>query len=181
MFDRLAARWPPMIMNVSARTRRCLIGVAIVTSLLVIGVHHSIHPAAPRSGLLGCASLSSRNQVTAGDYPKIRVQFARSRWPDLRTAGTAYIDLAVHLQKAQGTDGYQAVWLYQRLSAACARHGRPLSATSSQSAPRTASALHQGAGPRPRLMTPRAAITIGGIAAPWGPTIDPLPERRPLR
>ena len=130
MLDRLAARWLPMIMNVSARTRRCLIGVAIVTSLLLIGVHHGIHPGAlAHSGLAGCASLSSRNQVTAGDYPKIRAQFASSRWPDLRTAGTAYIDLAVHLQKAQGTDGYQAVWLYQRLSAACARHGRALSAS----------------------------------------------------
>jgi hypothetical protein len=148
MLDRLAARWPPMIMNVSARTRRCLIGVAIVTSLLVIGVHHSMHPGAPaRSGLVGCASLSSRNQVTASGYPKIRAEFARSRWPDLRTAGTAYIDLAVQLQKAQGTDGYQAVWLYQRLSAACARHGRALSATSRQPARRTASAHHQSAGP----------------------------------
>ena len=131
MLDRLAARWPPMIMKVSVRTRRCLIGVAVVTSLLVIGVHHSIHPGAPaRSGLAGCASLSTRNQVTAGDYPKIRAEFASSRWPDLRTAGNAYIDLAIQLHKARGgTDGYQAVTLYQRLSAACARHGRALSAS----------------------------------------------------
>jgi hypothetical protein len=144
-----------MIMNVSARTRRCLIGVAVVISLLVIGVHHSIHPGAPaHGGLAGCAALSSRNQVTAGDYPRIRAEFASSRWPDLRTAGTAYIDLAVQLHKARGgTDGYPAVWLYQavwsyqRLSAACAQHGQALSATSSQPARRTASAHHQGAGP----------------------------------
>ncbi len=79
------------------------------------------------SGLAGCTSLSSPHHVTVGDYPKIRAQFAGSRWPDLRTAGTAYIDLAIQLRHARGTDGYQAVWFYQRLSAACARHGRALS------------------------------------------------------
>ena len=45
-----------------------------------------------------------------------------SRWPDLRTAGTAYVDLAVQLLNARGTDGYQTVWFYQRLSATCAKH-----------------------------------------------------------
>ena len=79
------------------------------------------------SGLAGCTSLSSPHHVTVGDYPKIRAQFAGSRWPDLRTAGTAFIDLAIQLRHARGTDGYQAVWFYQRLSAACARHGRALS------------------------------------------------------
>ena len=81
------------------------------------------------SGLAGCTSLSSPYHVTAGDYPKIRAQFADSRWPDLRTAGTAFTDLAVQLRHARGTDGYQAVWFYQRLSAACANHGRALSPT----------------------------------------------------
>ena len=80
-----------------------------------------------RSGLAGCTSLSSPHHVTAGDYPRIRAQFAGSRWPDLRTAGTAFIDLAIQLRHARGTDGSQAVWFYQRLSAACARHGRALS------------------------------------------------------
>lgn len=83
------------------------------------------HPA--DSGLAGCTSLSSPHHATTGDYPKIRAQFAGSRWPDLRTAGTDFIDLAVQLRHARGTDGYQAVWFYQRLSAACARHGRALS------------------------------------------------------
>ena len=55
--------------------------------------------------------------VPAADYPVLRAEFAGSRWPDLRTAGTAYIDLA---------DGYQTVWSYQRLSATCAKHGQPL-------------------------------------------------------
>jgi hypothetical protein len=130
MFERLAARWPPTIMKVSDRTRRCMIGLAIATPLLLIGLHNSVHPGAPAgSGLAGCTSLSSPHHVTARDYPEIRAQFADSRWPDLRTAGTAYTDLAIQLHKARGgTDGYQAVTLYQRLSAACARHGRALSA-----------------------------------------------------
>ena len=55
---------------------------------------------------------------------QIDVGGAGSRFPDLRTAGTAYVDLAVALLTARGTDGYQTVWFYQRLSAACAKHGR---------------------------------------------------------
>jgi hypothetical protein len=43
-------------------------------------------------------------------------------WPDLRNAGTAYVDLALALPHARYTDGYETVWFYQRLSAACARH-----------------------------------------------------------
>jgi hypothetical protein len=65
----------------------------------------------------------STQDVPATDYPKIRAQFAGSRWPDLRNAGTAYVDLAIALRTARGTDGYETVWFYQRLSAACAKHG----------------------------------------------------------
>jgi hypothetical protein len=65
----------------------------------------------------------STQDIPATDYPKIRAQFAGSRWPDLRNAGTAYVDLATQLTHARGTDGYQTVWFYQRLSAACAKHG----------------------------------------------------------
>ena len=82
----------------------------------------------PDSGLAGCTALSSTHHATATGYSKIRAQFAGSRWPDLRTAGTAYADLATQLRTARGTDGYQAVWFYQRLAAACARHGRALNA-----------------------------------------------------
>jgi hypothetical protein len=32
--------------------------------------------------------------------------------------------LAVQLLTARGTDGYETVWFYQRLAAACAQHGR---------------------------------------------------------
>jgi len=34
--------------------------------------------------------------------------------------------LAMQLRHARYTDGYQTVWFYQRLSAACARHGQAL-------------------------------------------------------
>jgi len=92
-----------------------------VIPALLIGVLGSTHSGAPHdSGLAACAYPLSTQDVPATDYPKIRAQFAGSRWPDLRTAGTAYVDLAVALRTARGTDGYQTVWFYQRLSAACA-------------------------------------------------------------
>jgi hypothetical protein len=136
VLEHLTAHRPPAIKNRPARTRRRAIGAAIVTPLLLIDVLSCAHPGAPAdsahpgapadSGLAGCTSLSATHHVTAADYPKIRAQFAGSRWPDLRTAGTAYIDLAVQLRTARGTDGYQTVWFSQRLSAACAKHGRTL-------------------------------------------------------
>ena len=123
MFDRLAAHWPPTIRNLSTRTRR-MIGTAAVIPALLIGVLASTHSAPPRdSGLAACTYPLSTQDVPATDYPKIRAQFAGSRWPDLRNAGTAYVDLATQLTHARGTDGYQTVWFYQRLSAACAKHG----------------------------------------------------------
>ena len=121
MSDRLAAHWPPTIRNLS--TRRSTIGAAAVIPALLIGVLGSTHSGAPQdSGLVACAYPLSTQDVPATDYPKIRAQFAGSRWPDLRTAGTAYVDLAGALRTARGTDGYQTVWFYQRLSAACAQH-----------------------------------------------------------
>ncbi len=125
MFDRLAARRPPTIRNLSTRTRYSAIGAAAVIAALLPGVLTSTHSGAPRdSGLVACAYPLSTQDVPATDYPKIRAEFAGSRWPDLRTAGTAYVDLAVALRTARGTDGYETVWFYQRLSAACAQHGR---------------------------------------------------------
>jgi hypothetical protein len=125
MFDRLAAYRPPTIRNLSTRTRRSAIGAAAVVPALLIGVLGSTHPGAPRdSGLVACAYPLATQDVPAAAYPKLRAEFAGSRWPDLRTAGTAYVDLAVQLLTARGTDGYQTVWFYQRLSAACAQHER---------------------------------------------------------
>jgi hypothetical protein len=74
------------------------------------------------NGLAGCTALLGAHQIPANDYRRIRSQFASSRWPDLRTAGLSHVDLIVALQTARA-DGYEAVWFYQRLSAACARHG----------------------------------------------------------
>ena len=123
MFDRFAAHRPPTIRNLSTRTRRSTLGAAAAIPALLIGVLGSTHSDAPRdSGLVACAYPLSTQDVPATDYPKIRAEFAGSRWPDLRNAGTAYIDLAVALRTARGTDGYQTVWFYQRLSAACAKH-----------------------------------------------------------
>jgi len=125
MFDRLAAHRPPTIRNLSTRTRRSMLGAAAVVPALLIGVLGTTHSGAPHdSGLVACAYPLTTQDVSAADYQKIRAEFAGSRWPDLRNAGTAYVDLAVQLLNARGTDGYQTVWFYQRLSAACAKHER---------------------------------------------------------
>jgi hypothetical protein len=124
MFERLAAHRPPTIRNLSPRTRRFTIGTAAVIPALLIGVLASTYSGAPQdSGLVACTYPLSTQDVPAADYQKIRAEFAGSRWPDLRNAGTAYVDLATQLPTAQYTDGYQTVWFYQRLSAACAKHG----------------------------------------------------------
>jgi hypothetical protein len=125
MPDRLAAHRPPTIRNLPTRTRRFAIGAAAVIPALLIGVLGSTHPEPPQdSGLVACAYPLSTQDVPATDYPKIRAEFAGSRWPDLRIAGTAYVDLAVQLPHARYTDGYETVWFYQRLSTACAKHRR---------------------------------------------------------
>ena len=124
MSDRLAPHWPPTIRNMSTRTR-CTIGTAAVVPALLIGVLGSTHHGAPPdSGLVACAYPLATQDIPAADYPKIRAEFAGSRWPDLRNAGTAYVDLAMQLPTARYTDGYETVWFYQRLSAACAKHRR---------------------------------------------------------
>jgi len=109
MFDRLAAHRPPTIRNLPTRTRHFAIGAAAVIPALL-------------SGLVACAYPLSTQDVPATEYPKIRAEFAGSRWPDLRNAGTAYVDLATQLPTARYTDGYQTVWFWQRLAAACAHH-----------------------------------------------------------
>ena len=125
MFDRFAAHRPPMIRNLSPRTRHFTIGTAAAIPALLIGVLASTHSDPPQdSGLVACTYPLSTQHVPATDYPKIRAEFADSRWPDLRTAGTAYVDLATQLLTARGTDGYETVWFYQRLSAACAKHSQ---------------------------------------------------------
>jgi len=124
MSDRLAAHRPPTLRNLSTRTRRSAIGAAALVPALLIGALGSTASAAPRdSGLVACAYPLATQDVPAAEYPTLRAEFAGSRFADLRPAGTAYVDLAVQLLHARGTDGYQTVWFYQRLSAACAKHG----------------------------------------------------------
>ena len=123
MSDRTEHR-PPMIRNLSTRTR-VAIGAAAVIPAVLIGVLGSTGSAAPKdSGLVACAYPLATQDVPATEYAKLRAEFADSRFPDLRTAGTSYVDLAVALLTAQGTDGYETVSFYQRLSAACAKRGR---------------------------------------------------------
>ena len=125
MSDRLAAHQPPTLRNLSIRTRRSAVGAAAVVPALLLGALASTASAAPRdSGLVACAYPLATQDVPAAAYPKLRAEFAGSRFADLRTAGTAYVDLATELLTARGTDGYQTVWFYQRLSAACANHER---------------------------------------------------------
>ena len=124
MSDRFAAHRPPTIRNLSTRTRRFSIGAAAVVPALLVGVLGGTHSDVPRdSGLAACGYPLSTQSVPAADYQKIRAEFASSRWPDLRNAGTAYVDLATQLS-ARPSDGYETVWFYQRLSAACAKHGK---------------------------------------------------------
>ena len=116
-------------MNPIRRIRRLAAMLAgLAAALVAFGAPPALgstHPGAPPdSGLAACAYPLATHDVTAAGYRQIRAQFAGSRWPYLRTAGTDYIDLAVQLLTARGTDGYQTVWFYQRLSAACAEHGR---------------------------------------------------------
>jgi len=78
----------------------------------------------PDSGLAGCTALSGTHEAAAADYPDIGAQFTGSRWPDLRFSGMAYVEIATRL--TTHVYGGETVWFYQRLSAACAKHGQPL-------------------------------------------------------
>jgi hypothetical protein len=124
MLTRPAAPRPPVTTALLTRTRRWTIGVAAVPLLLALP--GTARPAlSPDSGLAGCTALSGAHQAAAKDYPKIRAQFASSRWPDLRKSGLAYAGIATKLLTARAYGG-ETVWFYERLSAACAEHGRAL-------------------------------------------------------
>ena len=99
-------------------------------TLVLIGVRNNIRPGVPSDiGLAGCTAVSGTRQVAAANYPRIRAEFADSRWPDLRAACASYIDLVIKLRRPQYTDGYEAVSYYQRPSVACAKHGRVVNAS----------------------------------------------------
>jgi hypothetical protein len=131
IFGRLNSLWPRTTGALSARARWCSIGAATAALVLLAVMLATIQQGASAdTGISGCTALSGAHHVDAADYPRIRAQFAASRWPDLRAAGTAYVDLLVKLRNARGTDGYEAVWFYLRLSLACAKHGRNIIAGS---------------------------------------------------
>jgi hypothetical protein len=122
-------------MNPIRRIRRiprlAVVLAGLAAALAAVGTppaFGSTHPGAPGgtpdSGVAACAYPLTAHHVTAAEYRQIRAEFTGSRRPDLRTAGTAYVDLAVRLLTARGTDGYETVWFYQRLAVACAQHGR---------------------------------------------------------
>lgn len=79
-------------------------------------------PLSPDSGLAGCAAVARADQI---DYRKMAAQFASSRWQDLRISGLAWVEI-VTKQRSMHAYGGETVWFYQRLSAACAKHGQPL-------------------------------------------------------
>jgi hypothetical protein len=124
IFGRLNSLWPRTIGALSARARWCWIGAATVALvLLAVMPTTGQRGASADSGISACRALTGAH-VAAADYPRIRAQLASSRRPDLRAAATAYLDLLVKLRNARGTDGYEAIWFYQRLSLVCAKHGR---------------------------------------------------------
>jgi hypothetical protein len=126
MSDYLDSHWPPPSF-LSARRRRYVIGAAIVTPIVLTGMLSHLHPGGPPDrGIAACTSLSRLNQPGAPDFRRLRAEFATSRWPDLRADGTTYADIAITLRTARDTDGSEAVWFYERLSHACAKHGRAL-------------------------------------------------------
>jgi hypothetical protein len=88
-------------------------------------VHRARSAAPADGGLAACTSLRGGQPAAASDYPKIAAQFAGSRWPGLRLSGLAYVEIATQLITRHSYGG-ETVWFYQRLSAACAKHGRPL-------------------------------------------------------
>ena len=105
-----------------------MIGAAVCGAVILAVMLGIVWPRAPAdSGVAGCTALLSGHQVAAADYPRIRSEFAASQWPDLRAAGTSYVDLAVKLRTARA-DGYETVSFYQRLAIACARHDQNVTA-----------------------------------------------------
>jgi hypothetical protein len=116
-------------LRVMAQVKRDIVGRAVEPSRVHAGPRGVLgggrSALSSDGGLAGCASLSGAHQVAASDYPKIAALFASSRWPDLRISGLGWVEI-VTKQRSMRAYGGETVWFYQRLSAACAKHGQPL-------------------------------------------------------
>jgi hypothetical protein len=132
MLDRLATHWQSGISNSSTRTRVVAVGALILALVVVISVLGRTGAASQTgsgghdSGLAACTSLSGTRRLGAANDQETRAEFASSRWPDLSAAGTAYVDAIGQLHANREVPGADIARLLDRLVAACARHGRPL-------------------------------------------------------
>jgi len=124
MFGRHSARWPRTFASQSPRIR-VMLGAVVATAVLggTLGIVHAAQP--PDSGLVACGLLSDRHSAAEPYSPRVRADFMHSRWPDLRTAGTAYTDIAQALHASPSAYGGETVWFYERLATACSRHHAP--------------------------------------------------------
>ena len=113
----------------TAQVKRDVVGQAMERARVHPGPRGELGDGRPGNssdgGLAGCASLSGTHQVAVSDYPRLAALFDRSRWPDLRISGLAWVEI-VTKQHSMHAYGGETVWFYQRLSAACAKHGQPL-------------------------------------------------------
>ena len=74
-------------------------------------------------GIAGCTALLGGHQPAASDYPRIRAQFAAHNGRTC-TSPARIMSILSSSCGLRGLTGIETVWFYQRLSAACTRHGR---------------------------------------------------------
>lgn len=116
----------PVIAGLIAFAASGALALAPAASAVAVAAAAPSHGTIGDSGVDACGALALVHQVRASQYPSIRAEFAHSRWRNLRTAGTAYVDLATALLRERHAYGGETVWFYERLSATCAARGRPL-------------------------------------------------------
>ena len=84
MLDHLTAHWPPAIKNRSARTRRRMIGAAVVTPQLLIGLLSGVHPGPPADSGLAIQLRHARytdGYQTVWFYQRLSATCAKHRQP----------------------------------------------------------------------------------------------------
>lgn len=127
------------------RPRRALwaaLGVVATLNLAALVVYVGAQWGPQDSGVAACTAMGQLTRpayLRTPDAPDARVlrgDFARSRYGDLRDAGTHFVDLAIQLAPGPVYDGTAAAlapWVagqlldsYSRLSGACVNHGVPI-------------------------------------------------------